>query len=165
MSLPGRVVDEQGRGIPNVRIEATSLTKDYQGTAIAQSDRSGTFLLDGMGDQNYYQLRATATGYSNKIEPKVHTDEGELLIQMEKRLLVEGQVVDHTGAPIRSYTLTLMRAAKNRDPLTLNDTRNFSSPDGRFVFDNLGSRGLRTRSPCERPGTQLVGILCDHSPG
>ncbi|MDG2149336.1 MAG: carboxypeptidase-like regulatory domain-containing protein [Planctomycetota bacterium] len=167
MSLPGRVVDEQGRGIPNVRIEATSLTKDYQGTAIAQSDRSGTFLLDGMGDQNYYQLRATATGYSNKIEPKVHTDEGELLIQMEKRLLVEGQVVDHTGAPIRSYTLTLMRAAKNRDPLTLNDTRNFSSPDGRFVFDNLdpGDYALEARAKGLAPSwSESFAILRQDEP-
>ncbi len=148
MSLPGRVVDESGNPIPDVRVEATSLTKDYQGTALSNSDRAGFFLLEGMGDNQYYQVRATAKGYSNKVNPKVHVDDGELLIEMEQRLYVEGAVVDHSGSPIRSYSLTLMRAAEGRDPMFLNDTRNFSAADGQFVFDNLdpGSYALEARA-------------------
>jgi len=148
MSVPGRVVDDRGRGIHDVRIEATSLTKDYQGTAITHSDGNGYFVLEGMGADQYYQVRATANGYSNKVVPKVHVDDGDVQIEMDQRLFVEGFVVDHAGQPVRSYSLTLMRAAEGRDPLFLNDTRTFSDSNGHFVFDNLdpGSYALEARA-------------------
>jgi len=137
MSLPGRVVDERGRPIADVRVEATSLTKDYQGTALARSDNNGYFLLDGMSNEQYYQVRASAKGYSNKVLPKVHVDDRDCPIEMETRLGVEGWVFGSGDVPVTKFTLTLMRSAEGRDPLYLNDTRNFATKDGHFVFDNL----------------------------
>jgi uncharacterized GH25 family protein len=136
-SLPGQVIDDLGRAVTGARIEATSLTKDYQGTAIANSDANGFFVLDGMGTDQHYQVRTVAKGYSNKMTPKVHIDDGNLLIEMERRLFVEGWVRDTQGVPIPSFTLTLMRSAQGRDPIFLNDVRSFSANDGHFVFDNL----------------------------
>ncbi len=147
-SIPGVVVDTQGRPIEGVHVEATSLTKDYVGTATAYSDRRGEFILDGMGDEHFYQVRATRKGFSNKVLPKVHVDNGQIQIEMDQRLYVEGVVLDISDRPIRNYSLTLMRAAEGRDPLFLNDTRNFSASDGTFVFDNLdpGSYALEARA-------------------
>ena len=148
IGVQGRVVDDRGRPVGEVRVEATSLTKDYQGTSLAFSDANGYFLLDGMNPEQYYQVRSTAEGYSNKVLPKVHPDEGEILIELERRLFVEGSVATLSGQPVRQFKLTLMRAAEGRDPLFLNDSRPFESNDGSFVFDNLdpGSYALEAKA-------------------
>lgn len=145
-SLNGRVVDERGAGVPEARLEATSITKDYQGNAIAFSDAAGYFVLDGMGEVPY-QLRCTADGYSDVVRPKVLVSAGELLVEMQRRLSVTGFVHDRGGEPVSSFSLALMRAVPGREPALMNDVRSFHSADGSFEFDNLdpGSYAFQAR--------------------
>lgn len=145
--LTGRVIDDVGAPVQNARIEATSLTKTYQGNVVAFSDAGGHFALDGMGE-HFYQVRTTADGHSDQVRPKVHIDDGELLIEMTRRGGVEGWVRTADGSPVTQFTLTLMRAPPGRTPARMADHRDFRSSDGSFEFDNLdpGSFALEARA-------------------
>jgi|GEM_PF-2292403 len=147
-ALTGRVTDEHGQPVDNARIEANALKREYQGNSIAYSDEGGYFLLDGMGIEHAYQVRCTARGYSDKILPSVQVLDGEIQLQMDGRLSIEGYVRNSGGDPVSSFALVLMRGIPNREPALMNDLREFNSSDGHFVFDNLepGSWGFEARA-------------------
>jgi len=135
-SLRGRAVDDNLAPVAKARVEATSLTKDFQSTAVAFSDASGYFILDGVGS-NAYQVRATCEGYSDATLPHVDPADGDLQIVLSKRGGVEGFVANGKGGAVPRFTLHLMRSRAGSDPNYMNDSRPFEDPQGHFLFDNL----------------------------
>ncbi len=146
-ALEGRVVDGDGNPVEGARLEATSLTKEYQGSAVAISDANGYYLLDGMGD-NYYQLRVTCAGYSDVTRPRIHITAGTILVTMYKRGQVEGWVTTVAGQPVADGELMLMRHHAQRDPSYLNQRKELDDPAGYFLFDDIepGSYMLEARA-------------------
>jgi len=153
LALNGRAVDDFGRGIANVRVEANALKREYQGNSIAFSDENGNFLLEGLSTEYPYQLRAESDGYSTKTVPHVRVAEGSVLIEMQSRGTVTGWVTSATGNPVTSFAIALMRARPGTDPQLMSDLRYFSDSNGEFVFDNLepGSYAFEARSPDHAP--------------
>ncbi len=136
-SLPGRAVDEAGRGLAGVNIEAISPGRDYQGHSRAVSDANGYFLLDGLGRTSPYQVRATREGYSDHTMNNVTVSAGQITLTLAQRGAVTGWVTDRDGKPVTSFTLYLMRAREGADPHYLSNSRSFSSAEGWFQYDNL----------------------------
>jgi len=146
-TMTGRVVDELGNGVEGARVEAIALRKEYSSNSIAFSDAGGYFLLEGLGT-SFYRLHATADGYSDEIEPKVHVSTGDVTLTMSRRGGIQGQVTTLGGEPVTEFELVLMKAHESRDPVYMGDSRKFESPDGTFTFDNLdaGSYVLEARA-------------------
>jgi len=134
--LPGQVVDVDMNPIAGARIEVASVGKEPQSSAVAVSDASGFYTLEGLGS-SYYQLHATCKGYSDKNVPKVHFTAGEFQVIMEPRGLVEGTVLTSGGQPVTRFSLHLMRSRAGADPNYLNDSRGFEDASGRFVLGDL----------------------------
>lgn len=134
--LPGRVVTDRGAPVAKARIEATSLTKDVQGSAVAISDEGGNFLLEGL-NLGPYQLLATCPGHSDARVQRVSVSAGFIQVEMRRRGAARGVVVAAGGESIPSFTLHLMRHAAAREPNYLGDRRPFAAPDGGFLFDDL----------------------------
>lgn len=137
LSLPGRVVTERGQAVPGARIEANSTNRDAQGTSITLSNEQGTFLLDGLGEDSSYQVRATCAGFSDATVQHVEVSAGHLDIVMKRRGAATGKVTSLAGAAIKDFSLLLMKSAPNREANYLNDNRHFTAADGTFLFDNL----------------------------
>ncbi len=135
-SLPGRTVTLRGTPVPKARIEANSLLKDVQATAVAVSDEGGNFILDGLGAQAY-QVTASCPGFSDARLPKVTVSAGYITIEMGQRGAAEGHVVTADGRAVPDFTLHLMRHVANREPNFVGDRRAFQSGDGFFRYDNL----------------------------
>jgi protocatechuate 3,4-dioxygenase beta subunit len=153
MELNGRAVDDFGRGIANVRVEANALKREYQGNSIAFSDDKGHFLLEGLSTEYPYQLRAEADGYSTKTVPQVRVADGTVLIEMQSRGAVNGWVTNSNGHPVTDFAIALMRARPGTEPQLMADLRHFTDSSGEFVFDNLepGSYAFEARSPDYAP--------------
>lgn len=135
--LTGRVTDAEMRPIPNVSLEATSLTKEYQSTAVAVSDQNGYFLLQGLSD-DYFQLRARAQGYSPVTRQKIHVTAGQINVLMHRQGSAEGWVTNPEGMGLSSFELVLMRHRAEGEPTYMNDIRSFRGTDkGYFLFDGL----------------------------
>lgn len=134
--LPGRVVTDRGAPVAKARIEATSLTKDVQGTAVAVSDEGGNFLLEGL-NLGPYQLLATCAGYSDARLQRVTVSAGFVQVEMLRRGAARGQVVSAGGEAIPSFTLHLLKHVATRPPNYLGERRSFQAPDGSFLFDDL----------------------------
>lgn len=147
--LAGRVVDDDNRGVAGVRIEANALKRDYQGNAVATSDDGGYFLLDGVSTEHVYQVRATARGFSDATLASVNVLDGNLLIQMHRRLAVEGWVANADGKPTPRFGLALLRVVAGNSPAMMNDVRDFNDDAGRFLFDDLepGTWAFEARAP------------------
>ncbi|MFT7462818.1 MAG: protocatechuate 3,4-dioxygenase beta subunit [Pseudohongiellaceae bacterium] len=146
--LGGRVVDENGTGIPGVRLEANALKREYQGNSVAFSDDNGYFLLEGMSTEYPYQLRSEKEGFSTKTVPQVRVSDANVLVVMQSRGQVKGYVTNSSGAPITDFSVALMRARPGSDPQLMADLRHFTDSKGEFVFDNLepGSYAFEGRS-------------------
>jgi len=147
-SMNGQVVDEIGKGIEGARVEAIALRKEYSSNSIAFSDAGGYFLLEGMGT-SFYRLHATAVGFTDKIEPKIHISDSEVVVQMSRRGGIQGTVTMLNGNPVTSFELVLMKAHESREPVYMSESRDFEAKDGTFTFDNLdaGSYVLEARAP------------------
>lgn len=143
LDIPGRVVDGQGRPVGQVYIIANSLTKDYSGTSEATSKVDGTFLLEGLGE-NDYQLRAEAEGYT-RLQRRINITDGEIQIELQKQVGAELWVTSAAGEPVTAFTASLMRAHPGRDPSLTNDQRVVRDAQGHTFFDDLdpGSYALR----------------------
>ncbi len=133
--LPGRVVDPKGYAIPDARLQATSVTPDYQSSTTAISNEDGQFLLEGLGPHDY-QLRVTCHGYSD-VARKLHITAGQIQVTLHPRGSVAGWVSAASGEPIPNFELLLMRHHFEREPTYTNDRRDFSDPEGAFTFDNI----------------------------
>lgn len=143
----GSVIDETGAPVPQVFLEAVAMTKDYQATVTTTTGADGSFLLEGMGE-NPYTLRATAEGYSRVSRSNVTVDDGEILLEMQRQIGVEGWVRNTAGEPVERFRVALMRAHPGRDPMLMNDLRVFNEDDGHFFFDKLdpGNYALQVRA-------------------
>lgn len=143
LDIPGRVVDGDGRPVGQVYLIANSLTKDYSGTSEATSKVDGTFLLEGLGE-NDYQLRAEAKGYT-RLQLRINITDGEIQIEMQKQVGAELWVTSAAGEPVTAFTASLMRAHPGRDPALTNDQRVVRDAKGHTFFDSLdpGAYALR----------------------
>lgn len=136
-TLTGRVTDGDGRPIEGVDLTATSLTKEYQSTALAVSDANGYFLLEGLTD-DYFQLRARCEGYSPTTRPKIHHTAGQINVVMQRQGAVEGWVTNPDGTGLTSFQLALMRHRAEGEPTYMNDIRAFRKTDkGYFLFGEV----------------------------
>jgi len=153
LPLGGRVVDEFGVGIHQVRLEANALKREYQGNSVAFSDENGHFLLEGLSSEYPYQLRAEKDGYSTKTVPQVRVADANVLVEMQSRGVVKGWVAASNGSPVTDFAVALMRARPGTEPQLMADQRHFTDSAGEFVFDNLepGSYAFEARSPDYAP--------------
>jgi Carboxypeptidase regulatory-like domain len=148
-SLAGRVVSSGGTSIADARVEASSLAKENQGTALAISDAGGYFVLNGMS-RDPYQLHCTAPGYSDKTIPGVDISVGNYTIVLDKQGGVTGWVTNVANVPVPQFTLHLMRSHVGAEPNYLNDSRDFSSPEGKFDYAGID------------PGTYVLEARADN---
>lgn len=147
MHIAGRVVDAAGNPI-----RRATVTMDYQwGSNHDHTGDDGAFRFDRLADKTH-TLYVFHDGFTSVDLKSVQAGRDDLVIRMEARGAVSGQVVDAvTGAPITRFSL-LERSRQyvgSIDDVTIQ----FSDPDGRFLLEKVqaGARKVIVNAEGYRP--------------
>lgn len=145
VSLAGRVVDAEGRGLAAAEVVAwLSTSFDPRRTPDRRTSvaADGSFVLEHVGGRFHAIARApklrTVWGLTGTLEPGPGWQGAQIV--MEPACAVAGVVVDELGQPIRGATVWT-RAGPNHTspkPTTIPGTRWFDATDGRAVTDDQG---------------------------
>ncbi|MBN1206721.1 MAG: carboxypeptidase regulatory-like domain-containing protein [Myxococcaceae bacterium] len=143
LELSGRVTDEQGQPIENVRVllrpkALTSLDSPEETTTDVEGRYRLAPLPPGLYDVSFFARRYLA----NRVSDHALTASGTLDVVLEPALLVEGRVVDEQGQPISGAQVKLAMPPGAGEWDTSEEYEEFgtlsrerSGEDGRFVLD------------------------------
>ncbi|MFO0681817.1 MAG: carboxypeptidase regulatory-like domain-containing protein [Sandaracinus sp.] len=135
--LTGRVVDERGEGVADVRVEARSERDPWP--VLAFTDARGEFVIAATGDA---VVRAVPFDRA-PAENRVHVDggaEAETTLQLDPAgLVLEGRVLDPRGFPVEGAQLRI-EALRPGTPILRTA---FSAEDGTFSAASLPAPPLR----------------------
>lgn len=102
-AIDGRVLDPEGRPVADVLVRARSEASPPEDAAVARSDASGAFRLNGLGSGAYF-LRTWADGFRRATRENVVVGTRELVLTLTPTTRVVGCVVDRaTGKPIDRF--------------------------------------------------------------
>lgn len=102
-TIEGRVVDVEGKPVADVLVRARSEASPPEDAAVARSDASGAFRLNGLGSGAYF-LRTWADGFRRATRESVAVGARELVLTLTATTRVVGCVVDRTtGKPIERF--------------------------------------------------------------
>lgn len=144
--LAGRVMSENGKGLPRVTITAAPATDGVFRT-IGQTDAAGQFEADTLPANA--RLRFTKEGFESLEKSNTPLDRSdEQFFVMFPSGSIVGRVLDSkTGQPIRAFRV--MVSADRTDPRGIRLRRSFDidggrtirSKEGRFTLENLTAGG------------------------
>jgi hypothetical protein len=161
--IAGFVVDEQGKPIANVAVNAVGLSSKtpQNSTAVTGSDGLFSFASLRTGP---YQLGATSPQHAEAKLGLVMTGDLEVKLVMVARGIAKLQVLAANGSPVRSYRLGLKRYFEN-NPLGIANVPEYAErsvspsdyqgdfaiirglPAGEFRFQITDSNHAKTLSP------------------
>ncbi len=107
LRVSGRILDDQGRGLPGAKVELSSVPPD-DAPELSLSSVSGAFTL-GPVPVGAYQLAARAAGHAPGVVPDLRVATGatrtwELRLPRSARIF--GRVVDEASHPVKGATVT-----------------------------------------------------------
>jgi protocatechuate 3,4-dioxygenase beta subunit len=157
VTFTGRVVDPNGKGIPDAQIRAMLRVSNW-GSPLSneqiKTDDSGNYELSAIPAGHKYNIYASAKGYGQK-DIDVHADDAlDNLLNMEiitlplANLSVSGQIVDIEGNPVPDARVEGSGDDQPR-PNTLADEQ------GNFTLDGLCEGTVYIRADVSRDGKRL----------
>ena len=145
VTLVGRVVDDNGKGIANAKLHPmlrastwnSSFGGDYRNPL--RTDANGFYEIKSLPPDNRYSLTAWAQGYGETRVDLVDTREAvnkrldvEVMTLATANLRVSGQVVDDEGRPVAKARVDTSRSGEGQP--NVNAT---TDAQGQFVLDGL----------------------------
>lgn len=155
VSLTGRVVDGEGKGIRDVAVYVVegSERPEFLGEEIRQrlaenpsdavTDEVGNFEVKGLVAEEQIHILADRSGYSPVwLEGVELPSEEPLILTMETAFEVKGQIVDEAGEPVGDAEVRLELVTeppeKGLPPRSIKRLHN-SDTDGEFVIDGVSA--------------------------
>ncbi len=140
VQLGGLVVDSVGAVVEDALVQAYQIGQSHeQGTSkgAAYTKADGSFTIVGLANGSY-NVTASAPGYSDRNHGTVEAGSHTTQIILERRGAVTGIVRDAvSGAAVRKFRLQIKLQRGDGPATPTGKTREFSSADGRFVFDDI----------------------------
>jgi len=129
----GTVVDETGGVVSGAVVRSQDFTRFGRGwTGVTTSDDEGRFeLWVPLGG---VALQATADGYATAND-QANAPEDEIELRLMPEVVLEGRVVDRTGAPVADIRVRANPESHNADEIFAFTT---TDVDGRFELHRLG---------------------------
>lgn len=149
MGIAGRILDETGAPIPGVRVSLS-------GGSNTLTDSAGLYELTGASG-GLCTVQATHADYRSARLDDIPNGFGEANFTLEKRGLVEGQVIDaKTGDPIAAYELYKGQNPMYRESMT-RWFKQHNDPEGRFSYKpNFVTEIVYARAPGYAVGSALA---------
>lgn len=147
-AISGRVVTAQGRGVPRVTVEASTMHQPFGGTADV-SDRDGSFRIDGLLPGSYY-LRASGPGFvgagQEVIELTVAEHRKDVIVPVVPGVRVEGRVNVAGEGPCQAGTVSIGAATPEAHVPGL---RSMIDPEGLVVFEAVPTGAYAALVECQ----------------
>jgi len=96
--LLGVVVDDQGRPLPGVEVQATCIETDFTKILNAKTNEAGGFSFSGF-ETRAVRLRAQKRGYAAAIVENVSGNARDVVVRLDRAATVSGIVRTPDGAP------------------------------------------------------------------
>ncbi len=148
--LPGRVVDDAGRRLEDVRVDIW-VSRGNRLTPIGEevSGKDGTFKIHLRSGPWTYVLRLSHAGLASEIVDRLSADRlpvgaaaATRTFRMGPEMVVRGRVVDAvSGAPVADAQIHAVRSPE--DPVDVSEAR--TAEDGSFTLGQLESRRYALR--------------------
>jgi uncharacterized GH25 family protein len=164
--IAGVVVDTAGRPL-RAKITATAMSAKTPQTATSETDEQGRFELAALRE-GPYQLLVGSAGYEEQPVKPVLAGSTDVKVVLEQRAFAKVKVLTATGAPVKSYRLSLKRHFPN-NPLGIGNVPEFAEksinpgdyasefggewavirglPNGDFTFQVIEKNHAKTLSP------------------
>jgi hypothetical protein len=136
--LSGKVVDVEGKGIPNADISLTFWISDYGHSSreVTEINAEGHYEIRAVSSGHRYSVNASAEGYGRQYIPVNTSESVDGRIELEPMVLavadlsISGVVVDVEDKPIAGVRIyTYGRGQPNRNTIT--------DEKGRFLIENI----------------------------
>lgn len=107
LKISGRVIDEMGRGLPNITLSITSVTN--VATQMVGTDEEGRFTAQGLSAGMYRLRIERSPGYiTDGVESWEIAADQALTISLVKGGVIGGQVRDAEGKPVAGIPVTVL---------------------------------------------------------
>jgi protocatechuate 3,4-dioxygenase beta subunit len=156
----GKVVDPNGRGIPNAQIRIMLRQTMWASTMsreLIQTNTEGNFEIRALPAENRYEVNVNANGYGGK-HLEINADNAiDGQIKIEKltlpvaNLAVSGRVVDTEGNPIANVRIDSYNYEGGQPERIIAQT----DSQGKFVIDGVCEGELNLRVDADRGGKRL----------
>jgi len=151
MEIGGIVIDTDGVPVVDVTVSAYRRAKqsEYFSSGSAQSERGGTFTIEGLADGQYV-VRVDSGGYSVAARQMVRAGTDDLEIKLQRRGGVAGVVRDQTtGNPVTRYEVEIFRLRGNKPRQKTSVVKQVESKTGSFQINNLdpGNFSIEVTAP------------------
>jgi len=133
--LSGKVVDIEGKGIPNAELSLTFWTSSigYRNNEVVEIDDAGHYEIKALPTGQRYSVNASADGYGSRYV-QVNTGDGRMeaepLVLSVANLPASGIVVDDFDQPLSGFRIY---AYGNGQP----SRETFTDTKGRFTIENV----------------------------
>ena len=162
LSVRGRVVDPEGRGVAGVELAASPYFPEFGedrgesgGTfARTESDASGGFLVEGLGDREYFVTVEPPRSWAPAEGVRVRPGETAPDVRLHPSVAAVLTVVDESGARIAGALVDLRSVHGD-------DSHGVTDAEGKLRIDGLDPsipHGLRVQGPKEREDLGTVDI-------
>jgi protocatechuate 3,4-dioxygenase beta subunit len=105
--IAGRVVDDGGVPVPDVRVWLTSVTAPHRPTLVGtrlKTDAEGKFQADALPDGEY-RVHVYKPGFSEATRTKIRPSAVPLQLRIRRRPFIKGGVFERDGTPVDRFRL------------------------------------------------------------
>ncbi|MEO7734735.1 MAG: sigma-70 family RNA polymerase sigma factor [Kofleriaceae bacterium] len=129
-TISGHVRGPEGQPVADVRVAAVATPNAGPQTMLyAVTDEAGGFTISGL-DRGRYQLSAENEDHAVATLADITGGSHDVRITLERGVVLAGRVVDPTGAPVPTFSLTISR----RGEPAAQPTRTLVDPQGHFAL-------------------------------
>jgi carboxypeptidase family protein len=140
LTIRGRVRDRAGAPVAGASVSIYPMRRMLREIHQAVSEADGNFVLAGV-EPGSYRMNAGAAGYAG-MERSVDGGADKVDLVLSPAGGIAGVVVDDAGRPIETFRVSARPARTEAMPpgptVTLPRTRMVTSPDGRFLLEDVG---------------------------
>ena len=144
--VTGRVTDSQGRGVPDVTIEADPRQNRYVETSMARSAADGAFRITGLVVGRYRISAPYETDNGVEIDVS-ESGTAPILLQLATTGQLKGTVVAADGQAVADARVSVMREYPDKDGKVNRGPASspvYTREDGQFTFDRLNNSAAYT---------------------
>ncbi len=148
-TVSGTVVNAHDSAVEGALVQVYHSRKNTHIPLTTLTDPNGAFVVGGLGTGDH-RLVVSHDDYStftqNRVAP-VEAGGQRLVIRLEPRTGLNGQVLAPTGAPVTAFWINVKKILENGNTVELGIHRKYSHRHGRFVVGGLD------------PGTYVLEIM------